>query len=217
MYGRMDRVIDGFYLARNHPNGKTMKGVGITPEGIENNPVMYELLFELPWRKEKFTKEEWIKGYVKARYGVSDPYLLKAWEVLAATAYNCPRIQEGTTESVFCARPQEDVRSASSWGSSGMYYAPRDLRPAAEASDEASFAEQRYEGAAAVFSLSPRETEVFYLLLRGRSRAHIATELVPYQGHLSEGRRPHQARSHRSRRGPRGVGAGGFAILAGRL
>ena len=133
MYGRMDRVIDGFYLARNHPNGKTMKGVGITPEGIENNPVMYELLFELPWRKEKFTKEEWIKGYVKARYGVSDPYLLKAWEVLAATAYNCPRIQEGTTESVFCARPQEDVRSASSWGSSGMYYAPRDLRPAAEA------------------------------------------------------------------------------------
>ncbi|MCI9495680.1 MAG: helix-turn-helix transcriptional regulator [Adlercreutzia mucosicola] len=52
------------------------------------------------------------------------------------------------------------------------------VRPAAEASDEASFAEQRYEGAAAVFSLSPRETEVFYLLLRGRSRAHIAKELV---------------------------------------
>ena len=133
MYGRMDRVINGFYNACQHPNGKTMQGVGITMEGIENNPVMYELLFELPWRKEKFTKEEWIKGYVKARYGVSDPYLLKAWEVLAATAYNCPRIQEGTTESVFCARPQEDVRSASSWGSSGMYYAPRDLRPAAEA------------------------------------------------------------------------------------
>ncbi|WP_420910112.1 alpha-N-acetylglucosaminidase [Odoribacter lunatus] len=133
MYGRMDRVIEGYYLARNHPNGQTMVGVGITPEGIENNPVMYELLFELPWRAEKFTKEEWIKGYVKARYGTDDPQLLKAWEILAATAYNCPRIQEGTTESVFCARPGEDVRSASSWGSSRMYYAPGALRPAAEA------------------------------------------------------------------------------------
>lgn len=133
MYGRMDRLIEGFYLARNHPNGKTMAGIGMTPEGIGNNPVMYELLFELPWRAEKFTKEEWIKGYVKARYGAADPQLQKAWGILAATVYNCPRIQEGTTESVFCARPGENVRSASSWGSSEMYYAPRDLRPAAEA------------------------------------------------------------------------------------
>lgn len=26
-------------------------------EGIENNPVMFELMCELPWRAEKFTKE----------------------------------------------------------------------------------------------------------------------------------------------------------------
>lgn len=133
LHGKMDRLIGGFYLAKNHPNGKTMVGVGITPEGIENNPVMYELLFELPWRSSEFTKEEWIREYVKARYGTNDPQLVKAWEVLAATAYNCKRVQEGTTESVFCARPQEDIHSASSWGSSEMYYASRDLRPAAEA------------------------------------------------------------------------------------
>lgn len=131
LYGRMDRVINGFYAAREHPNGKTLKGVGITPEGIENNPVMYELLFELPWRSEKFTKEEWVKEYARARYGADDAALNRAWEILAATAYNCPRIQEGTTESVFCARPAEDIRSASSWGTSQMYYPAEDLRKAA--------------------------------------------------------------------------------------
>lgn len=51
----------------------TLKGVGMTPEGIENNPVMYELVMELPWRPDRFTKEEWLKEYVKARYGVDDP------------------------------------------------------------------------------------------------------------------------------------------------
>lgn len=132
MYGRMDRVIDGFYAARNHPNGKALRGVGMTMEGIENNPVMYELVMELPWRKEKFSKEEWLKGYVKARYGVDDPQLQEAWKVLAATAYSCPEIREGTTESVFCARPAEEVNSVSSWGSSKLYYRPEEFRKAAE-------------------------------------------------------------------------------------
>ncbi len=133
MHGKMDRLINDFYLARQHVNGKTLQGVGITPEGIENNPVMYEMLFELPWRNSKFTKEEWIKGYVKARYGTDDPQLVRAWEILAETVYNCQQVQEGTTESVFCARPSEDIRSASSWGSSRMYYKAEDLYPAAEA------------------------------------------------------------------------------------
>lgn len=133
MYGRMDRVIDGFYAARNHPQGRTLKGVGITMEGIANNPVMYELLLELPWRSEKFTKEEWVKGYVKARYGQEDVRLQQAWQLLAQTAYNCPDIREGTVESVFCARPAEEIRSVSSWGSSRMFYDPAQFCRAAEA------------------------------------------------------------------------------------
>ena len=39
----------------------------MTPEGIENNPVMYELVMELPWREHRFTRDEWLKGYVYAR------------------------------------------------------------------------------------------------------------------------------------------------------
>ncbi len=104
---------------------------------------MYELLLELPWRKEKFTKEEWVKGYVKARYGTEDPMLLKAWEIMAATAYNCPEIRQGTTESVFCARPGETIRSVSSWGSAQMFYNARDFREAAECMLQVA---EKYEG-----------------------------------------------------------------------
>ncbi len=131
MYGRMDRIIESFYSARTHPNGRTLKGVGMTMEGIENNPVMYEFIMELPWRPEKIDKEEWLEGYVFARYGRKDPELSEVWKILGKTAYNCPRIQEGTTESVFCARPAEEIYSASSWGSSNMYYPVAEFRKAA--------------------------------------------------------------------------------------
>ena len=84
-----------------------MLGVGLTMEGIENNPVMYELLCELPWRPEHFSKDEWLQGYLRARYGRIAPKVLQAWRLLARSIYECPAAstQQGTHESIFCARP----------------------------------------------------------------------------------------------------------------
>lgn len=59
--------------------------------GRSHNPVMFELMSELPWRPEPFTKEEWIKDWCFARYGVRDAQLEKAWTILAQSIYNCPR------------------------------------------------------------------------------------------------------------------------------
>lgn len=50
--------------------------------------------------------------------------------------------------------------------------------PAAEAEEGLAGFEQAYAPAVERFRLTPREAEVFYLLLKGRSRAHIAKELV---------------------------------------
>ncbi|MDR0766252.1 MAG: alpha-N-acetylglucosaminidase [Odoribacteraceae bacterium] len=133
LHGRMDRVIDGFYDAREHAAGKTLAGVGATPEGIENNPVMYELLYELPWRPERFTKEQWLASYIKARYGRHADALGEAWQLLAAYPYNCPADYpgEGTVESLLCARPRVRPARVSTWGSSLLYYDPRHTRQAA--------------------------------------------------------------------------------------
>ena len=43
IYGNLSRVATGPVEARNTP-GNTMMGVGITAEGIETNPVIYELM-----------------------------------------------------------------------------------------------------------------------------------------------------------------------------
>ena len=48
LFGKVQHVIDEYYKARQSTFASTLKGVGLTPEGIENNPVMYELVCELP-------------------------------------------------------------------------------------------------------------------------------------------------------------------------
>ncbi|MDR1273169.1 MAG: alpha-N-acetylglucosaminidase, partial [Odoribacteraceae bacterium] len=133
LHGRMDRVINGFYDARQHVNGKNLSGVGATPEGIENNPVMFELLYELPWRAERFAKEEWLASYTRARYGQHDETVVEAWQLLADYPYNCPDAYpgEGTVESLLCARPGIHPQRVSTWGSAALYYDPDYTRQAA--------------------------------------------------------------------------------------
>jgi alpha-N-acetylglucosaminidase len=103
-------------------------------EGSENNPVMFELMSELPWRSEKFKKEDWIKGYVKARYGTDDPNIQRAWSMLARSIYNCPagNNQQGPHESIFCGRPSLNNFQASSWSKMKNYYDPVNTREAAK-------------------------------------------------------------------------------------
>lgn len=125
LHGKMSHLIDEFYKAKESPFGQTLRGVGLTMEGIENNPVMYELLCELPWRGEtRFDKDDWLHRYVKARYGKTTPAVWEAWKLLSNSIYNCPAesTQQGTTESVFCARPAEVVNTVSSWSESDVYY-----------------------------------------------------------------------------------------------
>ena len=130
LHGKMNYVIDGFYDAKAHEHaGSTLSGVGMTPEGIENNPVMYELAMELPWRAERFDKQTWLSNYVTARYGCYDSALQQAWQLLGQSIYNCPKAstQQGTHESVFCARPAEVVNQVSSFAETVDYYDPQDV------------------------------------------------------------------------------------------
>ena len=133
LHGKMKHVIDEFYKAKTSSFGKTMKGVGMTMEGSENNPVMFELLCELPWRPARFDKDEWLKNYTVARYGKADKAVQDAWLLLSNTIYNCPakNTQQGTHESVFCGRPDYDVYQVSNWSEMEPYYKPEDIIRAA--------------------------------------------------------------------------------------
>jgi len=147
LHGRMDQLLHNFYLTKNNPLAEHLKGIGFTMEGSENNPVMFELMSELPWRNEPITKEAWLKEYVKARYGLTpdpspeergeltaDPVLLKVWEILANSIYNCPlgNNQQGPHESIFCGRPSLNNFQVKSWSKMRNYYDPAETLKAAQ-------------------------------------------------------------------------------------
>ena len=61
------------------------------------------------------------------------PPLRQVWDLLGNGIYNSPKekIQQGTHESVFCARPGLDVYQVSSWSEMKEYYNPQDVIEAA--------------------------------------------------------------------------------------
>lgn len=139
LHGRMDQLLNNFYLATgqkttaDYQPTNTLKGTGFTMEGSENNPVMFELMSELPWRSEVITKEAWIRDYCRARYGVHDERIEEAWTILAQSIYNCPLgiNQQGPHESIFCGRPSLNNFQVKSWSKMHNYYDPADTRRAA--------------------------------------------------------------------------------------
>lgn len=141
MFGKLQHVVDEYYKARCSSFNSTMKGIGLTMEGIENNPVMYELVSELPWRDAKFSWKEWLHDYVEARYGnINNAKVHDAWLLLARSVYGAGAkiVEQGCHESVLCARPALDVYQVSSWSEMEEFYNPDDVINAARLMVEAS-------------------------------------------------------------------------------
>lgn len=131
LYGKLQRFANEVQRAKNSSYGTFLKGIGIIPEGINNNPIAYDFMLELGWHKDKVEAKEWVKDYVKYRYGKSNETVQKAWQLFLETAYSSPEIyQEGPSESIFCARPSLQIESVSSWGTRKRNY---DIQKFAEA------------------------------------------------------------------------------------
>lgn len=125
LHGYFNNLIETYFNAKSGKFSTTLTGIGATPEGIENNPVMFELLYELPWCNEKINGQIWLKDYLNARYGrIPNESILKAWDILINTVYNTPIDYkgEGTVESIICARPSWNPKSVSTWGNSTLFY-----------------------------------------------------------------------------------------------
>ena len=115
--GKLQRFADEVYRAAHSEYARYMQGVGILPEGIANNPVVYELVLELPWHDGHVDVAEWIDDYAAARYGSRDERLTDAWQIFLRTIHSSEiGYQEGPPENILCARPAFEIRSVSSWG-----------------------------------------------------------------------------------------------------
>ena len=63
-------------------------GFGISPEGTENNEVVYELLTDMGWVGKPLDLANWIAGYCTSRYGAYPANMKLAWKYLLKSVYS---------------------------------------------------------------------------------------------------------------------------------
>ena len=115
LMGRLNNLTDNYFTYK--AKYASIKGIGAAPEAIEQTPVTYDLIFQLPWMGSKPDMKEWIKNYAAARYGTDNVVVQEAWELLrqGVLNYGADGIQ-GPVEDVWGARPNLDAKPASTWG-----------------------------------------------------------------------------------------------------
>ncbi|MEZ2338068.1 alpha-N-acetylglucosaminidase [Mucilaginibacter sp. RCC_168] len=104
MFGRMRHVAADPAIALHDPESKNMRGIGITPEGIEQNPALFALMLENVWSDTPIDADKWLVNYAQRRYGQSNTQINEAWHILLNTVYS-GGLTEGGPESIIVARP----------------------------------------------------------------------------------------------------------------
>ena len=116
LMGRLQNVTDNYFnFKAKYAN---IKGIGAAPEAIEQTPITYDLIFQLPWMGAKPDVAQWVENYAIARYGKDNKVVKEAWSLLrqSVLAYGADGI-EGPIEDVWAARPNLVAWYVSSWGS----------------------------------------------------------------------------------------------------
>lgn len=124
MGGQLPVLINDPHRALAQSKG-LLKGIGILPEGIHSNPVVYDLGLKTAWG-HLVSLDSLLRDYVCYRYGQWNDHAYRAWQKLSKSVYGEFKIKgEGTFESILCARPGIDVKNVSTWGPTQMQYNPQ--------------------------------------------------------------------------------------------
>ena len=75
-----------------NPAHGNVVGFGLSPEGIDNNEVVYELLTDMAWTRKPIDAKQWIQKYFTQRYGATDNKLLEPWLSLMESVYSSPTV-----------------------------------------------------------------------------------------------------------------------------
>lgn len=103
-------------------------GVGSTLEGINVNPEIYELVFELPWQgKGSFDLNNWISGYADRRSGRKDANVTNAWQILKDNVLVDSATTIGCHSVVFQVPPVMDLSKSAGRTNPHIYYKNEEL------------------------------------------------------------------------------------------
>uniref|UniRef100_A0A1A9ZVR9 Alpha-N-acetylglucosaminidase n=1 Tax=Glossina pallidipes TaxID=7398 RepID=A0A1A9ZVR9_GLOPL len=122
MHGSVDAVNTGIRKARQMANS-TMVGVGITPEGIDQNYVIYSFALERGWVKDDFDTKQWFNTYANVRYGVNNLNLHSAWSLLKNSVYAYNGLIKIHGKYVITRRPSTNLKPWTWYNCSDVYKA----------------------------------------------------------------------------------------------
>lgn len=124
LWGRISNAAHDPSAALHDPASGKMMGIGLTPEAIEQNPALYQLMLDNVWRDKPIDIDAWLKRYILQRYGAYDKQLDQAWSILANSVYQ-GGLTEGGPESIITARPTLD--SSNRWAGTKLDYDAKEL------------------------------------------------------------------------------------------
>lgn len=86
--GVLDYYVNGHLTAIKDPKKGNMAGIGMAPEGFENDELLFELYTDVFWKSTETNLEDWLRNYAINRYGAYPTRVQEAWVLLRQTAYN---------------------------------------------------------------------------------------------------------------------------------
>lgn len=131
MYGDLHTLATAPYEALA-ANGSSMVAVGLTPEGIDQNVIVYELVLEAAFRPAPVNASAWVQRYAQRRYGgLACPAAGAAWALLERSVYNCTDKHDDHTMDIPTSRPGRNASEAGLFAlQPHMWYDQRDVRDA---------------------------------------------------------------------------------------
>ncbi|KAI0202012.1 glycoside hydrolase family 89 protein [Astrocystis sublimbata] len=89
LYGQIMNITENSIEALR--SSDNLVGFGLTPEGLEGNEIMYDLLLDQAWSNTPIDTDMYFHDWVTVRYGTSGQLpkgVYEAWETLRPTVYN---------------------------------------------------------------------------------------------------------------------------------
>ena len=120
MSGNLNSIANDPANALNDPASKNMSGIGLTMEGIEQNPFVYAMMLENVWRDQPIDKSEFLRTYLIQRYGSFDETAFAAWQTLMASVYE-NTVNNGGQESIITGRPNFKVNPGGTTNTKSHY------------------------------------------------------------------------------------------------
>lgn len=131
MQGKLEKHSKNAYM-KLRQNGANVIGSGMFMEGIEQNPVVYDLQFEMLTAETSINLDKWLDNYILRRYGKYDETLRKAWDILLKTCYRSDGYEENEVGSALVSRPQLIPKKAGPCCINKLHYEPKEFEKAVE-------------------------------------------------------------------------------------